>query len=41
MKPSLTLTNMVERAEFYKANIKDDKSNFYDMMNVIHIDVSI
>ena len=38
VKTSLTLTNMVERDDFCKVNIKDDKITFHDMMNVIHID---
>ena len=35
-KPSFTLSNMAEREEFYKANIKDDKTTFHDIMNIIH-----
>ena len=38
VKPSLTLANMVEREEFCMASIKDDKTTFHDMMNIIHID---
>ena len=38
MKHSLTHAKMVERKEFCKHNIKDDKTTFQDMMDVIHVD---
>ena len=37
VKHSLALSNMVEREEFYKPNIKDGKTTFHDVMNVIHM----
>ena len=33
-----TLANMVEREEFCKSFIRDDKSTFDDMLDVIHVD---
>ena len=38
VKQHLTLANMVEREEFCKFLIKDDKSTFDDMLDVIHVD---
>ena len=38
VKPTLTLTNMVEGEVFCKVNTKDEKTTFCYMMNVIHID---
>ena len=37
-KLQLSLANMVEREEFCKSFIKDDKSTFDDMLDVIHVD---
>ena len=38
MQPFLTFANVVEREQFCKANIKDDKTTFHDVMNLINID---
>ena len=38
VKPHVTLANMVEREDFCKAFIKDDKSSYDDTLDVIHVD---
>ena len=38
VKPYLIFANMVEREDFCKANMKNDRTTFHDVMNVIHID---
>ena len=38
VKPHLTLANMIEREDFCKYFIKDDKRTFDDMLDVIHVD---
>ena len=38
VKQHLTLANLVEREEFCKSFITDDKSTFHDMLDVIHVD---
>ena len=41
VKPHLTLANMVEREEFCKSFIKDDKSTSDDMLDAIHVDEKV
>ena len=38
VKQHLPIANMVEREEFCKSFIKNDKSTFDDMLDVIHVD---